>query len=147
MSFEKNDHIPARDIVLSGIKGFLISIISGTMILFGFAAITMIADDPASFVSPLGYAALYITAAIGGIVAARVSGDMSVGAMLCGGASGILMLILLILMSFIPVEAAVNPLSPLTTAIMYAAVPVSAALSGFLFKRKPSRKARHRRRR
>ncbi len=146
MSFEKKSHISMRDILISGIKGFILSIIVGTVLLFGFTAIAFSVNDPTSVTAPLGYAALYISVISGGIAAARFSGDTSADAAICGGVSGLMMFVLLLFMSFLPTYNA-ESVSSLTSILMYGSIPVSATISGFIFKRKPSRKARHRRRR
>ncbi len=147
MSLYDSGQTSAKELLISGAKGLAVGIILGAVLLFSFAAIAYGMTDPDSVTEPLGYAALYISAVAAGIAAARFSREMGAGAAVAGGAAGVMMLILLILMSFIPAEAPKEPLSPIITVLMYAAVPAAAALSGFILRKKQSRKPRHRRRR
>lgn len=147
MSYEKNENLTMREILISGTKGFLLSVILAAVLLFGFAAIACMSEDPSVMIAPLGYTALYITAIAGGISASRFSGDMSLGTAICGGTSGIILLLILIFMTLIPTEANPDPLSPLVTVIMYAAVPLTSAIFGYIFRKKPRTKVRHRRKR
>ena len=147
MTSDKDMCASVKDFLLWGLKGLAIGIIAAAVILFALSGVAYSMEDPGKFAEPFGYAALMVSAAISGIVAARVSGEKGAGAAISGGTAGIMMLVLLLILTIIPAEAAKEPLSTATTILMYAAVPIIAFVSGFLFRKKESRRHHRKRRR
>jgi len=144
MSSITTDRSTALDKVLPAVKAFAIGIILSAVLLFAFTGIAFFSKDPDSLTGLLGYGALYISSAVMGTCAARMSGDKGI---VSSALSGVMMLTLLILMSFLPMECTGNAVSPIVNMLMYAAVPGASVLAGLLFgKRKPVKHRRHRRR-
>ncbi len=127
------------EIFISAMKGFAISVVAAAVLLFAAAGIAINTTDPNSLTSPLGYTALYISAATAGAVSSKLSGYTGGTAVLSAAVSGVMMLVILLLMSFLPAETTVRPISPPVKMLMYAAVPAVSALSGLLFRRKQKR--------
>ena len=144
MSSNPTDRSTALDKVLPAVKAFAVGIILSAVLLFAFTGIAFFSKDPDSLTALLGYGALYISSAVMGIVAARLSGEKGV---VSSALSGVMMLVLLILMSFLPMECTGSEVSPLVNMLMYAAVPGVTVVAGLLFgKRKPAKHRRRRRR-
>lgn len=146
MSAYTKEASPVSEIFIPALKGLAVAVIAAAVLLFGFTAVAYAMEDPDSFTAPLGYLAMYLSAAVAGGVASRLSGDTGGGAVLSAAAAGVMMLLVLILMSFLPAESA-GEVSPLVTVLMYAAVPAVAALAGLIFRQKRVRKIKHKRRR
>jgi len=139
--------MPLFEILISGAKGLAVGIISAAVLLFAFTAVAYGMEDPDSVISVFGYLALYLTAALAGISASRFSHRGDGLSALIGAVSGIMLLIVILLVSLTPSEAAADPLSPGTVALMYAGIPALSALSGFLGRKRKSRKPKYRRKR
>lgn len=147
MSSYTKESSPVSEMIVPALKGFVVSVIAAAVLLFGLTAIAYGMLDPDSLTAPLGYAALYVSAAVAGAVAARITGDTGTTAVLSAAVAGVMLLILLILMAFLPAETQANNISPLVTVLMYAAVPAVSALAGLMFRRRPTRRMKHKRRR
>lgn len=147
MSSYTKESSALSEMIVPALKGFAVSVIAAAVLLFAFTAIAYKVQDPDSLTAPLGYAALYISAAVAGAVAARITGDTGTSAVLSAAVAGVMLLVLLILMAFLPAETQAGSVSPLVTVLMYAAVPAVAALGGLLFRRRPTRRMKHKRRR
>lgn len=133
--------------VVCGAKGLAVGIITAAALLFIFTAIAYSSSDPDSLTAPLGYAALYLSAAAAGIAASRICGDNGAGSAIAGGMAGLMLLFTVIIISLIPADLQGEPLSPITSVLMGAAIPAAAALGGFILRKRKSRKIRHRHRR
>lgn len=147
MSSYDNESVPVTEILLCAVKGFAISVIVAAVLLFGFCAIAYGTDDPDAMSAPLGYLALYLSAVCAGGASSKISGDFGVTAVLSAASAGVMLLMLIIMMSWLPVQTASSSPSPLTSVLMYAAVPAAAALAGLIFRRKRVRRTKHKRRR
>ena len=88
-----------RGIFFCALKAQIAFVISGLILVLVFCAIAYATSDPNSIIKPLSLSALYISAAIGGICAARLSG----GSLLSGIISGIITALAVLLLSFIPI--------------------------------------------
>ena len=146
MTSQKNTTEASKALVC-GFGGIAIGTAVAAALLFAFTAIAYSTKDPSSLTAPLGYTALYLTAAVSGIAASRLSGESGAMSAISGAVSGAALLAILIVMSFIPAEAAKTPLAPVTTVLMYASLPVTSATAGFFLRRKYTKKRRRRRRR
>ena len=147
MSSYTKEGSAVTDIVIPALKGLAVAVIVAAILLFALSAIAYGMDDPDSAAGILGYVALYVSSAVAGAVASRINGDTGGLAVAAGGASGAMLLGILLFMSFLPAETSAEHISPLITVLMYGAVPAAAALSGLIFKRKPHRRIKHKKRR
>lgn len=138
---------PAASVLICGVKGLAVGVILAAVLLFLFTAVAYSATDPDSLTAPLGYVSLYLSAISAGIAAARFSRETGGMAALAGGAAGVMLLFAVILLSLIPAQAPEDVLSPMTSVLMYAAIPAASALGGFLLRKRKSRKIKHKRRR
>ncbi len=145
MSAYTKETSPLSEILIPALKGLAVAVIAAAVFLFGFTAVAYAMEDPDSFTAPLGYLALYLSAAVAGGVSSRLSGDTGGGAVLSAATAGAMMLLVLVLMAFLPAES--GNMSPLITILMYAAIPAVAALTGLIFRQKRVRKIKHKRRR
>ncbi len=131
-------------LLIAALKGLAVAVVAAAVLLFGFCAIGYQAEDPDSLSPFLGYSALYISAAVAGAVSSRVSGEIGWNAVISSAASGGMLLALIVIMSFLPVET--SGVSPLITVLMYGGIPLAAALAGIIFRRKARVRARAKRR-
>lgn len=145
MSYEKD--LTPRDFIIWGAKGLAVGVIVAAVLLFALSAVAYNMTDPGLAVEIMGYSSLFIAAAVSGVIAARVSGEVGGKAAAAGGIAGLMMLCLILMMSMIPAEAATKPLSVAITVLMYAAVPAVAAIGGFALRKKHSHRPRHKRKR
>lgn len=143
----KDSGITPGTLLICSAKGLAVGIITAAVLLFALAGVAYSMADPNTIAEPLGYVSLFLSAVAAGITASRSSGNAGYISALFGGCAGMLMLILLLFMALLPAEAATQPLSAFTNFIMHAAIPVSAAIGGLLFRKKKTRKPLHRRRR
>ena len=147
MSSYTKEGSAVSDIVIPALKGLAVAVIAAAVLLFSMAAVAYGTDDPDSVAGILGYAVLYVSSAVAGAVASRINGDSGGLAVAAGGAAGAMLLAVILMMSLLPAETARESPSPLVTVIMHLAIPAAAALSGLIFRRKPHRRIKHKKRR
>ena len=119
--------------------------IAAAVLIFVVSAVAYSAGDPDSVIRPLALAALYISCAVGGIVSARLSGEHGAVAALVSAAAGLMLLICVIFLSFIPTAAPDRALSPALSVALHALIVAVSAACGMIFR--PKKKRTHRRRR
>lgn len=88
-----------RGIFLPSFKSQIAWIVSGVVLLVIFCAVAYSTEDPDAMMKPLALTALYLSAAIGGVFAARLSG----GRMICGLLSGGFTALIVFALSVIPI--------------------------------------------
>lgn len=88
-----------RGIFLPSIKSQIAWCVSGILFILIFCAVAYSTDDPDAMTKPLSLTALYLSAAIGGICAVRLSG----GRMVCGLLSGAITALIVFALSVIPI--------------------------------------------
>jgi len=84
--------------VKSSLKGLLISLVIGLVLVFAAAAVCYSNDDPDKLTIPLSLAALYMSALVAGFTAVRKNGG---SALLCGILSGLFLSAFYIILSLI----------------------------------------------
>ncbi len=141
----KNELRNFSDILIPAAKGFAVSVIAAAVLIFVVSAVAYSAGDPDSVIRPLALAALYISCAVGGIVSARLSGEHGAVAALVSAAAGLMLLICVIFLSFIPTAAPDRALSPALSVALHALIVAVSAACGMIFR--PKKKRTHRRRR
>lgn len=146
---EHNSEMPrALSLIICGAKGFAVGVIAAAVLLFVFAGIAYGADDPEALLAPLGFTALLASSAVAGAVAGASSHAPSPRSALYGAVGGVMLLLAVLLLSFIPAEAPKDALSPIVKLFIYGTIPLSAAACGAVFgKRRRKRRGGHRRRR
>lgn len=147
MSSYTKEGSAVTDIVIPAMKGLAVGVIAAAVLLFALTAVAYGMEDPDTMAGILGYVTLYVSSAVAGAVASRMNGDTGGLAVAAGGAAGAMLLALILFMSFLPAETTAKPISTLVTVLMHVAIPAVAALSGFVFKRKPTRRIKHKKRR
>ena len=140
-----NDSHGFSDILIPAAKGFAVSVIAAAVLIFAVSAIAYSAGDPDSVILPLSLAALYVACAVGGIFSARVSGEHGAVAACVSATSGLMLLICVTLLSFIPSAVPENALSPALSVALHALIVAVSAACGMIFRPKKRRARRHRR--
>lgn len=145
---EYNSEMPKTlSVIICGAKGLAIGVIAAAVLLFVFAGIAYGAEAPDTLLSPLGYTALFASSVITGAVAGVCSRSPALHSALHGAVGGVMLLLVILLLSFIPAEAPSHALSPIVKLLMYAGIPITAALGGAVFGKRKKKRARHRRHR
>jgi len=108
-----------QSVLLSQIAWFA----SAVLLLTVFSVIALSMDDPDSVITPLGLCALYISSAVGGIFAVRLSGD----GILSGALSGLITAGLVFLISVLPLH---NSAFSLPSSLIPLAMIVPASVIG-----------------
>ncbi len=117
-----------RGIFFCALKAQIAWVISSVALLLIFCAVAFATSDPNSIIKPLSLTALYISAAVGGICAARLSG----GSLLSGFISGIITALAVFLLSLIPIyKSGMNTGNAL---ILNAFIIPAAAIGAFVGK-------------
>lgn len=127
-----------RVLVFGILKGCLAGIASAVVLMLIMTAIACMAPDPGKLTAALGYAALALSAVVGGIFAVRFTGDGVLSGLLCGCAMSLVFWAI----SFIPVGWE-STLSGGMSALMHL-IPCAAGALGALVGRRRAPK-RHRR--
>ncbi len=146
---EHNSEMPrVLSLIICGTKGFAVGVIAAAVLLFVFTGIAYGVDDPEALLTPLGFTALLASSAVTGAVAGASSHTQSPRSALYGAVGGVMLLLAVLLLSFIPAEAPRDALSPAVKLLMYGAIPLLSAACGAVFgKRRRKRRGGHRRRR
>lgn len=106
-----------RGILPSSLRGLAAALVCGVILLFVAAAIVYSTNDPNRYVVPTALTVLYISCFVGGFVATKCNQG---AALICGGLTAMLLLILLFVASL--------PLSPSLSAEH--SIPLSVGLRG-----------------
>ena len=122
------------------VKGFLVSVVSGVLLLFLFGWICYAREDPSALIDIFGKATLYISALAGGFAAAKFNGEKSGLSGL--GSGGIFMLFMVILALFL--KSGQAPVSVMTW-VMFLSLALVGALGGYIANPKGRSKRRKRR--
>ena len=86
----------SKELFKNSVKGFLISLGSGIVLILILGYICYTRHDPDALIAPLGLTALYLSALAGGIAAARFN---KTDGLLSGAVSGLCFMLFIILMA------------------------------------------------
>lgn len=114
-----------RGIFFCALKAQIAFVISGLILVLVFCAIAYATSDPNSIIKPLSITALYLSAAMGGISAARISG----GSLLSGFISGVITALTVLLLSYIPIYK--SGMDTVTSLILNAFIIPAATVGAF----------------
>ena len=109
------------------VKGFVIAALSGVALVFLAGLICMYTEDPRVMIKPLGIAALYLSAIIGGIVAAKIN---KIQGLLTGSVVGGMFALFVGLLSLILRDG--NDKMGFVTVVMFLLIVPAGSVGGFL---------------
>lgn len=122
---------------------FLVGFVCAIVLLFLSTAIVYAQADPNRFALPGALAVLYISSAVSGAIAVRLSGSP----LLSGGFCGALWLVLILLMGLVSGGRISCGFSTLTSVLAHAAIPLTSLIGSFLGKKHPKRSSTHHKKR
>jgi len=120
-----------QGILLQYIKSLLIGAASALLLLMAGAAAAYSTADPTKLLQPLGLASLYLSAAVCGFCAARQSETP----LLAGFPAGLLYMLLITALSFIPLDTLRNTVSVIYDLLLHAGI-IAASVTGAWIGRK-----------
>jgi len=126
-----------RGIFLPSLKAQIGWVISGISLLFIFCMIAYSTEDPCSMIKPLSLTALYLSSAIGGFCAMKLSGKLASGLI-----SGIFTALFIFFLSVIPICKTGNDIG--TSLILNSLIIPSSFLGAFIAKPRRASPKKHR---
>lgn len=140
---EREGHSPLSTAVRSVLLALPITVATGLLLLFIATALLLTAKDPDRYHTAVGYAAVYLTALIGGFAALRLNRRQA--PLLCGLCEGALLLVLLMAIGLFLPTAWKHGNGAALTVLTHACLPLVAVLGALLGTR--TARERHRRKR
>ncbi|MBQ3125996.1 MAG: TIGR04086 family membrane protein [Clostridia bacterium] len=122
-------------LVCNALRGTLIALPIGLLLLFAAAAIALGQDDPGRLVLPLGYAVSALTALIAGFLTSR---RCRRAVLLCGIFSAACLVLFMVVLSLFPVSDP-SPSSPMLSLSLRAALILPALAGAYLGRRRSRR--------
>lgn len=126
----------------NGVIGFLSAVLVSALLLLLFGWLCVTREDPEQLIGILGSVALYVSAAVGGFVAARFNKK---DGLLSGLVSGGALMLLVIVLSFILREG--QERATVLNWIMFFIIPAVSAFGGYVGIPSGKKRKKHRKKR
>ena len=125
------------EIMIACLKALAVTVLSAALLLLICTAIAYGTEDPDKMVGTLSLTALFLSAAIGGIVGARLSDEGALAGAICGAMTALLVF----LFSFLPVSSGADR-SVGMTVLLYAAVVAAGCVGGLFGKNRGKKRGK-----